>query len=44
MTAPSGFIVADQLDLVRYIASESTFNRVIREHEHVHTRGHQKAR
>lgn len=39
---PPAFIVADQLDQGRYLASESTFYRVLREHDQVHPRGRQK--
>jgi len=40
---PPGFIVADQADQGRYLASESTFYRVLREHGQVQHRGRQKA-
>lgn len=42
-SCPPAFIVADQLDQGRYLASESTFYRVLREHDQVHPRGRQKA-
>jgi len=40
---PPAFIVADQLDRGRYVASESTLYRVLREQGQVHHRGRQKA-
>lgn len=42
-SCPPAFIVADQLDQGRYLASESTFYRVLREDDQVHPRGRQKA-
>ena len=42
-SCPPAFIVADQLDQGRYLASESTFYRVLREYDQVHPRGRQKA-
>lgn len=42
-SCPPAFIVADQLDQGRYLGSESTFYRVLREHDQVHPRGRQKA-
>ncbi len=42
-SSPPAFIVADQLDQGHYIASESIFYRVMREHDQVHPRGRQKA-
>lgn len=42
-SCPPAFIVADQLDQGRYLASESTFYRVLRDHDQVHPRGRQKA-
>jgi len=42
-SCPPAFIVADQLDEGRYLASESTFYRVLRDHDQVHHRGRQKA-
>ena len=41
-SCPPAFIVADQLDQGRYLASESTFYRVLREYDQVHPRGRQK--
>lgn len=41
-SCPPAFIVADQLDQRRYLASESTFYRVLREYDQVHPRGRQK--
>ncbi len=38
-SCPPAFIVADQLDQGRYLASESTLYRVLREHDQVHPRG-----
>lgn len=43
-SCPPAFIVADQLDQGRYLASESTFYRVLREEGQVHPRGRQKPR
>jgi len=40
---PPAYIVADQADEGRYIASESTFYRVLREHDQNHHRGRHKA-
>lgn len=40
---PPAFIVADQLDRGRYVASESTLYRVLREQGQVHHRGRQSA-
>lgn len=40
---PPAYIVADQLDRGRYVASESTLYRVLREQGQVHHRGRQKA-
>lgn len=42
-SCPPAFIVADQLDQGRYLASESTFYRVLREYGQAHHRGRQKA-
>lgn len=42
-SCPPAFIVADQLDQRRYLASESTFYRVLREYDQVHPRGRQNA-
>lgn len=39
---PPAYIVADQLDKGRYIASESTLYRVLREQDQVHHRGRQQ--
>ena len=41
---PPTYIVADQADQGRYLASESTFYRVLREHGQLHHRGRQRAR
>lgn len=41
-SAPPAFIVADQLDQGRYLASESTFYRVLHEYDQLHARGRQK--
>jgi len=40
---PPAYIVADQADQGRYLASESTFYRVLRDHGQLHHRGRQKA-
>jgi len=40
---PPAYIVADQLDQGRYVASESTLYRVLRERGQVHHRGRQQA-
>lgn len=40
---PPAYIVADQLDQGRYVGSESTLYRVLREQGQVHHRGRQKA-
>jgi len=40
---PPAYIVADQLDQGRYVASESTLYRVLREYGQQHHRGRQKA-
>jgi len=42
-SCPPAFIVADQMDQGHYLASESTFYRVLREHGQVNPRGRQKA-
>lgn len=42
-SCPPAFIVADQMDQGRYLASESTFYRVLHEYNQVHHRGRQKA-
>lgn len=41
-SCPPGFIVADQLDQGRYLASESTIYRVLREANQQHHRGREK--
>ncbi|WP_139116619.1 hypothetical protein [Terasakiispira papahanaumokuakeensis] len=41
-SCPPAFIVADQLDRGRYLASESTFYRVLRDYDQIHLRGRQK--
>lgn len=41
-SCPPAFIVADQLDAGCYLASESTFYRVLRDYDQVHHRGRQK--
>lgn len=42
-SCPPAFIVADQLDQDRYLASESTLYRVLRDADQQHHRGRQKA-
>lgn len=42
-SCPPGFIVADQLDRGYYLASESTFYRLLREASQQHHRGREKA-
>ena len=40
---PPAYIIADQADQGRYIASESTFYRVLRDYDQNHHRGRHKA-